>query len=402
MDLILGFAGTLDPITIGHEYVINEASELAKKVYVFISENPVKKPAVSAVQRKAIVDEVIAERGWTNVESMIIRRDYTARAAKRCGVTRMIRGQRNTMDFDAENLLQQTNVDIIANLKTIFVMPPRDLGSVSSSYVKSLISGSPVGWHWKAQRFVSGPAYRSIRLSWLQSEWDSLWDYDKIDESGNRHRYQHYFELLTGDTMYGSPNRHYHDLDHLVHVLSEINAWYSNAVEPLDGASLYNSDDVRKLKMALWFHDAIQGNADHSKTSDEEMSAQAWLKAHLVNFDEAEEVANLIRCTDHLQSNEITHKLKDLLIGADLSILGQEFVNSSGERTDYLKYAANVRLEYGAFSDVEYAAGRARVLRHLVDKASDGVLFNDSYFSELYNDAAILNMSKELQSLSRT
>ncbi len=91
----IGFSGTLDPITNGHMWVIQEARTLADEVMVFISENPFKKPQFSAEKRKAIVEQSLAAQGWHNVSVVIVKGDYTARAAKRHGIDYLIRGIRN-------------------------------------------------------------------------------------------------------------------------------------------------------------------------------------------------------------------------------------------------------------------------------------------------------------------
>ena len=83
----IGFSGTLDPITNGHMWVINEARSLADEVVVFLSENPAKKPKFSAEERKSIISLSCAEQGWDNVSSGdCASGDYTARAAKKQGV----------------------------------------------------------------------------------------------------------------------------------------------------------------------------------------------------------------------------------------------------------------------------------------------------------------------------
>jgi len=106
----IGFSGTLDPITNGHMWVMSEARALADSVVVFLSENTLKTPQFSAEERRRIILQSTAERGWHNIEVIIVRGDYTARVAKRYGVDYLIRGIRNTSDFDYENLIQQTNV----------------------------------------------------------------------------------------------------------------------------------------------------------------------------------------------------------------------------------------------------------------------------------------------------
>ena len=79
----IAFSGTLDPITNGHMWVIQEARELADEVIVFLSENPAKKAQFTAPRRKEIVEQSVAAQGWTNVSVIVVYGDYTARAAKR-------------------------------------------------------------------------------------------------------------------------------------------------------------------------------------------------------------------------------------------------------------------------------------------------------------------------------
>lgn len=377
----IAFSGTLDPITNGHMWVIQEARAIADEVVVFISENPFKKPQFSAEKRKAIVEQSVAEHGWTNVSVTIVKGDYTARATKRHGIDYLIRGIRNTADFDYENLLQQANVDVLQGAKTIFVMPPRDLGSVSSSFVRAL--QGPVGWHWSVQKFVPGPAYAAWILDWLRKEWDALWHYDHADMEriANAGRW---FDRLVGDTAYGSPLRHYHDLDHLVHGLSEITIWAANT-NP-------TRSDVETLKKAFWFHDAVY-DCKRGKISNEEESARLWLGAKLDATD-AEGPASLIRATDHLQKTSVTHPLKDVMLSVDLAIFGQA-------DDVYDAYARAVRAEYSEVGEGIYLAGRKKVLTHFHNKAQSGELYPDDYFSELYRQKAIENIGREIASLDK-
>jgi len=117
--------------------VIGEARSLADEVIVFLSQNPAKKPQFPAEDRKRIIEQSARECGWDNVQVVIVKGDYTARAAKKHGCDYLIRGIRTT-PISTMKLIQQTNVDVLQGAKTIFVMPPRDLGSVSSSFVKAL------------------------------------------------------------------------------------------------------------------------------------------------------------------------------------------------------------------------------------------------------------------------
>jgi pantetheine-phosphate adenylyltransferase len=377
----IAFSGTLDPITNGHMWVIGEARVLADEVTVFLSENPQKTPQFPAEKRKQIIEMSAAERGWSNVTVVIVKGDYTARAAKKHGIDYLIRGIRNNADFDYENLLQQTNVDVLHGAKTIFVMPPRDLGSVSSSFVKAL--QGPIGWHWSMQKFVPRPAYVAWILDWLYKEWQSLWQYPHAGEQAVAEA-DRWFAHLTGPSSYGGSDRRYHDLDHLVHGLSEINIWSANTDA--------DRHDVDQLKQAFWFHDAVY-QASGSDVSDEEQSARLWLGSGLDRAG-AENVAQLIRATDHFQELGIAHRLKNILLGADLAILGQE-------EAVYDAYAEAIRMEYRHVPDAAYRKNRRKALARLCARAQAHQLYGDAYFAEQYNERAIANMTREIERLGR-
>ena len=375
----IGFSGTLDPITNGHMWVIGEARSIADEVLVFLSENPVKKPQFSAEERKRIILQSAQERGWDNVQVVIVKGDYTARAAKKHGADYLIRGIRTTADFDYENLIQQTNVDVLQGAKTIFVMPPRDLGSVSSSFVKAL--EGPVGWNWTMKKFVPAPAYQAWILGWLRREWDALWCHEQESAAQVANR-DHWFLHLTGPKAYGGLDRHYHNLDHLVHGLSEIRVWAANT-----GAS---SLDLGILKKAFWFHDALYVR-DNASLSNEEASARLWLGSALDPVLQ-DEVADLIRATDHLQCDTISHRLKPVMLCADLAILGQD-------DEVYQAYVRAIRAEYAHVPDASFKPQRQQALSQLRDLAQTGAMFGDPYFAEQYNLKAIDNLSHEIDAL---
>ena len=378
----IAFSGTLDPITNGHMWVIEEARSLADEVTVFLSENPGKRPQFPAEKRKQIVEQSAAERGWHNVRVVIVKGDYTARAAKKHGIDYLIRGIRNTADFDYENLIQQTNVDVLHGAKTIFVMPPRDLGSVSSSFVGAL--QGPVGWNWNVRKFVPGPAHRAWIVDWLRKEWEVLWRYAGSTSEAIRLA-DAWFDRLTGDTCYGGAQRHYHNLDHLVHGLTEIRVWGLNT-GALPAA-------VATLKKAFWFHHAVHGVAvEGDRLTDEEQSARLWLGSRLDPTTAAEDVAILIRATDHLQAPAIDHPLKAAMLAVDLAILGQD-------EDVYDAYAQAIRNEYREVPDQEYQAKRVVALTHLRGRAEAGRLFDDPYFTAQYNHSAIANMHREIARL---
>lgn len=371
----IAFSGTLDPITNGHMWVIQEARELADEVVVLLSENPSKKPQFSSARRKQIIERSVAGKGWTNVSVLIVHGDYTARAAKRMGIDFLIRGIRSTADFDYENLIQQANVDVLHGAKTLFVMPPRDLGSVSSSFVRNL--QGPVGWHWTTRQFMPAPAYEAWLLDWLRKDWDALWPGQPADAAL-------WFERLTGAAGYGGQARAYHNLEHLVHGLTEITVWAAST-----GAA---DADMATLKKAFWFHDAVYGGRQGGQ-SNEEQSAQLWLASVLDGGAEADAIAALIRATEHGRPFAHTHRLQHAMLGADLAILGQP-------ADVYDDFAQAVRQEYAHVDEASYRAARHAVLAHFLAAADAGTLYADGYFRDMYQAVARENLAREIAQLA--
>ena len=173
-------------------------------------------------------------------------------------------------------------------------------------------------------------------------------------------------ELLAA---WGAPERGYHDLRHLTEVL--------------DRLSELGCEDLLVL-LAAWFHDAVYEGAPH----DEERSARWALTA--LSGDVGHEVARLVRVTaDHRPAPD--DRRGQLLSDADLAILA-----APAER--YAEYVRDVRQEYAAVPDADFARGRAAVLRDLLAKES---LFHTATARGLWEDRARANVTAELVDLER-
>jgi predicted metal-dependent HD superfamily phosphohydrolase len=137
------------------------------------------------------------------------------------------------------------------------------------------------------------------------------------------------------------------------------------------------------VSLAAWFHDAVyDGQAEA-----EERSAQ-WALRALAGRPAAEEVARLVRLTEHhLPVDDDTNGC--VLSDADLAILA-----AAPER--YAEYTADVRQEYAHVPDDLFRAGRAAVLRDLLAKPS---LFHTAHARAHWEAAARANVEAELERL---
>ena len=176
---------------------------------------------------------------------------------------------------------------------------------------------------------------------------------------------------------YAEPHRRYHDLAHLDEVLRRVDELAEHA------------GDVRVVRLAAWFHDAVY---DPTAADNEENSArlaETTLAELRVEDAVVAAVARLVRGTaDHAPAPGDVDAA--VLCDADLAILA-----SGPER--YQVYVEAVRAEYDHVDDRAFATGRAEVLR--------GLLARDPMFStptgrDRWEAAARANATAELARLS--
>ena len=89
------------------------------------------------------------------------------------------------------------------------------------------------------------------------------------------------------------------------------------------------------------------------------------------------------------------HQLKDVMLSADLAILGQD-------EEVYQAYTQAIAREYAHVEPAHFNTQRGLALQHLSAKAQAGQLFGDAYFSNQYNQRAIENMQREIAALTVT
>ena len=152
------YAGSFDPPTNGHRWVINEARKLFGQVIVAIGINPDKKPMFTVDERKKMLKDTIEyDHGYVMPFIDSFEGEYLINYAKRMGATHLIRGVRSASDFEFEQGMRHVNNDLDPDITTVFLIPPRDLSEVSSSLVKGLIG--PIGWRETIKKWVPDPVH---------------------------------------------------------------------------------------------------------------------------------------------------------------------------------------------------------------------------------------------------
>ncbi len=136
------FPGSFDPFTKGHQDVVLRSTFLFDKIIIAMGENPNKKRFFGIEIMKAKIEESFKE--INNVEVKIYK-TLTASFAEENKANFIIRGLRNTTDFEYENTISQVNKYIFNGLETIFLITSPEYAYISSRIVKELYAfGKPV------------------------------------------------------------------------------------------------------------------------------------------------------------------------------------------------------------------------------------------------------------------
>lgn len=148
-------AGSFDPITKGHEWLIQEAARLVDELHVVIGVNSAKKYMFDDKTRRELVESSVAHMKLTEkaIQVHFLSNELLIQFAVRNNATHLIRGIRDTNDFNYETQMASVNRKIAPEVKTIYMVPPPQLSEVSSSTVKSLVGVE--GWKDIVKGYVS-------------------------------------------------------------------------------------------------------------------------------------------------------------------------------------------------------------------------------------------------------
>ena len=136
------YAGSFDPPTNGHIWMIEQASKLFDHLIVAIGDNYEKNYTFSTVERLYLLKEIT--KPFKNVEIVNFHNEFLVNYAHTVNASHIIRGIRNSNDYEFEKTMRYINSDLNNKISTIFLIPPRNYVEVSSSMIKGLIGSN--GW----------------------------------------------------------------------------------------------------------------------------------------------------------------------------------------------------------------------------------------------------------------
>lgn len=136
MEKIAVFPGSFDPFTVGHKAILDMALPLFDKIIVAVGVNSAKKYCFDTPQRVRAIADMYSGNPKITVETYD---SLTVDFCKQRNATVILRGLRNTSDFEYEKTMAQTNRSL-AGIETVFLMTPPEYEHISSSIVRELLA----------------------------------------------------------------------------------------------------------------------------------------------------------------------------------------------------------------------------------------------------------------------
>jgi pantetheine-phosphate adenylyltransferase len=134
------YAGSFDPVTNGHLDVVRQAIRLADRLVLAVGVHPGKAPLFSAEDRLAMLQDVcgpLARAAGCQLDCVTFA-DLVVTAAKRAGAGLLIRGLRDSTDFDYEMQMAGMNGAMAPELQTIFLPASPAVRPITATLVRQI------------------------------------------------------------------------------------------------------------------------------------------------------------------------------------------------------------------------------------------------------------------------
>ena len=140
MPRIALYAGSFDPVTNGHLDVVRHAVALADKLVLAIGVHPGKAPLFSADERLAMLQDICGplakaakcELACVTFSGLVIEE------AKRLGATILVRGLRDSTDFDYEMQMAGMNETMAPGVQTVFLPASPAVRPITATLVRQI------------------------------------------------------------------------------------------------------------------------------------------------------------------------------------------------------------------------------------------------------------------------
>lgn len=129
------FPGSFDPFTKGHEDIVLRSLKIFDEVIIAMGHNSKKVRYFDVNVMLECIHTAFAGNDRVKIQ---LYDELTAQLASKYDAQFLVRGLRNTTDFEYENGISQVNKYLNAGLETVFLITSPELAPISSSIIREV------------------------------------------------------------------------------------------------------------------------------------------------------------------------------------------------------------------------------------------------------------------------
>jgi pantetheine-phosphate adenylyltransferase len=130
------FPGSFDPFTMGHHDIVIRSLKLFDEVIIGIGYNSTKQNRYFDID--LMVDKIKSVYTGMDQVKVIVYNELTSTLAKKHDASYLVRGLRNTTDFEYENTISQMNRYLNEDLETVFLITSPPFAAISSTVIREV------------------------------------------------------------------------------------------------------------------------------------------------------------------------------------------------------------------------------------------------------------------------
>ncbi len=136
MKKIAVFPGSFDPFTMGHHDIVLRSLNLFDEVIIGIGYNSAKNSRYFDIE--VMVSKIKGVYEGESRVKVVVYNDLTSTLAKQLDAKFLVRGLRNTTDFEYENTISQMNRYLNDELETVFLITSPQYAAISSTVIREV------------------------------------------------------------------------------------------------------------------------------------------------------------------------------------------------------------------------------------------------------------------------
>ncbi|MBP3356390.1 MAG: pantetheine-phosphate adenylyltransferase [Rikenellaceae bacterium] len=137
MERIALFPGSFDPFTLGHKAIVDQGLRFFDRIVVGVGDNNEKRGMMTDTNRARLIRDIYADEPRVEV---CVYGGLTGDYCRKHGILFLLRGMRNTVDYEYERSMMLINQKLYPEITTVLLFTPPEFVAISSSMIRELVS----------------------------------------------------------------------------------------------------------------------------------------------------------------------------------------------------------------------------------------------------------------------